>query len=515
MTEFVTQQRWHSRICIVMSRDRGFALVVIAITLLLPVALAIAVFPTAMSDTRELMAWGRQFPLVTPVHPPMMAWIGGAVHRFLGSEAAPAIFVGQILLAVGAWYIYAILRLVIGLECAALFAFLYATSFYVLFAPLSFALNADILQVTSWPAILYHFLLAVRCDRRRHWLAFGIWSAVAALTKYSAVMLFAAMAVAVFAVPEFRRVLKRPRLLIGVLVGIVLVLPHAAALVAAHDRENAVKHAWHMFDASRPVGIRLQGLGQLLMGYLGYLAPGSIIVAVGWWKGTFAFGFPSGEKPGVTWLAALRFLIVLNVAIQVALLFLIILGGLNYLARYDAPFAVLAVLALGPLLLPKRDRIEIEWRSITRLVAVLNPGIAAVVAILYLTLTSHNIMQEPTAVAARAVLADWNARYPCGPAYITGFDRAAHGIGIEAGRTVTALSMVEIPSVPWFDDGELRTKGAVVVDYNPVSVTGIRRLFADAPLTEESVLTLPLRRTFAGTTVRYHYRFIPPRGCGE
>ena len=176
---------------------------------------------------------------------------------------------------------------------------------------------------------------------------------------------------------------------------------------------------------------------------------------------------------------------------------------------------MLAVLALGPLLLPKRDRIEIEWRSITRLVAVLNPGIAAVVAILYLTLTSHNIKQEPTAVAARAVLADWNARYPCGPAYITGFDRAAHGIGIEAGRTVTALSMVEIPSVPWFDDGELRTKGAVVVDYNPVSVTGIRRLFADAPLTEESVLTLPLRRTFAGTTVRYHYRFIRPRGCGE
>jgi 4-amino-4-deoxy-L-arabinose transferase-like glycosyltransferase len=242
------------------------------------------------------------------------------VHRFLGSEAAPAIFVGQVLLAVGAWYIYAILRLVTGLECAALFAFLYATSLYVLFAPLSYALNADILQLTSWPAILYHFLLGVRCDRRRHWLAFGIWSAAAVLTKYSSVVLFAAMAVAVFAVPEFRRVLKRPRLLIGVLVGIALVLPHATAL----DHDNAVKHAWYKFDASRPVAQRLQGLGHLLEGYLKYLAPGWIIVAAGWWKGTFAFGFPSGEEPGGTWLAALRFLIVLNVAIQVVLVLLII-----------------------------------------------------------------------------------------------------------------------------------------------------------------------------------------------
>jgi hypothetical protein len=172
-------------------------------------------------------------------------------------------------------------------------------------------------------------------------------------------------------------------------------------------------------------------------------------------------------------------------------------------------------LALGPLFTPKRDRIEIECRSVIRLVAVVNLASAAVAAILYLTLIHHSIMQEPTAAAARAILADWNTRYPCGPAYMTGGDRAAHGIGIEAGRAVTALSMVDIPVVPWFDGGELRKKGAVVVDYSPVTVTDIRRLFADAPLTEERILTLPLRRTFAGTTVRYHYRFIPPRGCGE
>jgi predicted small integral membrane protein len=47
-------------------------LAILAAAIVLPVVLAAIVFPTPLYDTRELVAWGRHFPLITPVHPPMM-----------------------------------------------------------------------------------------------------------------------------------------------------------------------------------------------------------------------------------------------------------------------------------------------------------------------------------------------------------------------------------------------------------------------------------------------------------
>ncbi len=65
----------------------------------------------------------------------------------------------------------------------------------------------------------------------------------------------------------------------------------------------------------------------------------------------------------------------------------------------------------------------------------------AVITVLYLTFASHSGLQEPTPAAARAILADWHSTYPCGPAYVLGGRQAAYGVGIEAGRGITALEL--------------------------------------------------------------------------
>ena len=83
----------------------------------------------------------------------MMVWIGGIVDRLFGTSAAVMILTGQLLIAVGLVYFYRTLRLATTRDNALLFTFLYGTSSYTIFAPLSFALNADILQLTSWPAV--------------------------------------------------------------------------------------------------------------------------------------------------------------------------------------------------------------------------------------------------------------------------------------------------------------------------------------------------------------------------
>ena len=157
------------------TRKRGMLLVAAA-AFLVPVALALIVFPTAMIDTRELFAWGRFFPLATHKHPPMMAWIGGLVELVLPATAAMAILAGQFLNAVGVAYLYATLRLIVDRERAAFFAFLFATSLYFQLAPLSYALNADILQVPErWKGMQIVTPRFVREAHRRN-LPVQVWT---------------------------------------------------------------------------------------------------------------------------------------------------------------------------------------------------------------------------------------------------------------------------------------------------------------------------------------------------
>ena len=182
-------------------KTRDWYFVVGIAALLVPVTLALVVFPTAMIDTRELFAWGRFLPLATHKHPPLMALIGGIVETVLPANAFSAILVGQILNAIGIAYFYATLVLVVDRERAAFFTFLYATCLYFQLAPLSYALNADILQVPIWLAVVYHFIRAAQTNRWGHWLALGAGAAAAVLTKYTAGLLFAAGAIATLVTP--------------------------------------------------------------------------------------------------------------------------------------------------------------------------------------------------------------------------------------------------------------------------------------------------------------------------
>ncbi len=142
---------------------------------------ATTVFPTPLYDTRELIAWGRQFAWVTPVHPPMMAWIGGAVDWLAGPSAAAMILTGQLLLTVGLAYLLRDPAAGDGAgQRGPVHVVDFGISLYTVFAPLSrLALTADILQPTPWPAIV---LWPARRPHRSatHWIALGVWSAIGA-----------------------------------------------------------------------------------------------------------------------------------------------------------------------------------------------------------------------------------------------------------------------------------------------------------------------------------------------
>lgn len=490
------------------SSTRRAGLLVILLTLLLPVALAIFVFPTPMGDLREQIAWGREFPLVTPHHPPMMVWLSGIVDRIFGPEIVPQILTGQLLFVVAAIYIHLTLRFITERDNVFLFSFLYVTGLYTIFGPASWVMNADTLQITSWPPVVYHFLRAARSNRWRHWLALGAWAAAAVLTKYSVGLLFAGMAAGVLAAPEFRRVLSRPGLYVAILICLVLVAPH---FIALRTNPEAITFAAARFPFTPPSFDTLISYGQLVFGYVFFLFTAWVVVVLGLLNGDLAFRPPA--RVLAEWPAALRFIIVMNITVLVLLVLVITFTGLTYLFRFNAPFATIAVLALAPLFTWTRGRRDGGERRVVFGIAAFNGALAVIAAVIYLGFTAHGIMQEPIAEPTEKVLADWHTEYACAPAYVTGHRDAAQLVGIHAGSETTALSSEDVAGAPWFDPERLHQRGAVVLDYAPIVEGEVRRVFPEVTLGPEHVLTLPLLRTFTGQTITYYYRFIAPRGC--
>lgn len=484
---------------------RNRAVGVLGLALLLPVLLAIVVFPTAMYDTRELIAWGREFPIVTPFHPPMMVWIGGIIDRLFGTSAAVMILAGQILIAVGLVYFNRTLRLATTRDNALLFTFLYGTSAYTIFAPLSFALNADILQLTSWPAVLFHFLRAAQADRMRHWIAFGFWSAVAILTKYNAVVLFMAMASSILLLPSFRTTLKRPGLYVAVATGTALILPH---LIAVLRHSAAFEYGLDHFDLKNPLFERLNGIAELFLSYFIFAIPGYLLAAFGLWKGFLTVHIRQQDRS-----PASQFLLFTAASAHVILIALVMITGLNFLARFGAPYIMLTYLACAPL---------VEWgencrRWFDRMVIPSIGGLYLVagiaVAVIFTGFASHSAMQEPTAEAARLILKDWDSKYSCGPAYFVGGRQATYGVGIEARRNVTVLAYREIAGATWYNDDKLRAGGAVVMDTDPEFRERMAKYLPGKVYSAERKITVPLRRTWTGKQFAFPYHFIPPQGC--
>lgn len=487
--------------------NRRLAIVVGIAALLVPAVLAVVLFPTAMIDTRELFAWGRFFPLVTHKHPPLMAWAGGIVEYFLPANAFTAILAGQVLNAIGVVYLYATLRLFADRDRALFFAFLFGTSLYFQLAPLSYALNADILQVPIWLALVFHFLRAAETGAWRHWLAVGIYAAAAVLTKYTAGLLFAAGAIAALVTPEYRPVWRNLRLYAAVVVSLVLVSPH---LIALHANDTAIRYAEQFTATAAPFADRFTHLWLFLGGTLLFLAPGWVTVAGGLITGNLRFVPAATDARGD---AVRRFLLALTAALFVLCLVLIFGFGTLFNHRYGAPLFGFFVAAMASTVGFRPATQSFTERTAIWTAAAVAALVVAVALVTYGIFTSHNYMQEPTVEAAATMRAEWAQLYSCGPGYILGDRPSAHGIAIVGSRQGIGVPVEDIGRAPWFDRALLARDGAIVAYRSPLPAADIEAALPGTVITDEHTLTLPLLRTLDGETITYHYFFIPPRSC--
>ncbi len=474
-------------------------------SLLVPALLAVLVLPTPSSDTREAFTWGHFFSLETVKHPPMMQWVAGLTARLFGPTAFWAIIVTQVLNAIASLYVYGVFRLIVDRDRARLFALLFATNFYLTAGALPFALNADVLQIVSWAAIVFHAIRAAEGNAWGHWLALALWAAAAVYTKYTVLVLFGSLGAASVFVPQYRRIWLNPRLYVCVILGVLTAAPLIHAIAT---RTDSVGHAEGLLAWDAPAGWRLYNLWQMALGLILYLAPGWIILAAGFLRRDCRWaGADAGPQP------TLRFVQIANAVSFGTLALLVLVGGLSFSSRYVAPFLILFALAACPLIEFDRTRwAGIESRTLRTLTVTASVMLLAG-GLIYSLFANHDVMQEPSFEAAAAIRADWSTHYPCGPAYMLGDIGSANGMALTGAPLPVGIPMDILRQVSWFDPALLQSKGAIVIYRDAINWAEVASALPSVGPRDTRSITLPMLRTRTTAAYTYRYFFLPPASC--
>ena len=193
---------------------------------------AVSELPTSIhNDMAEAYAWGREFQLGYPQHPPFWAWICGIWFLIFPPTAwAFAILscLNAALGLLGSWKLIG--RFAAGDKRVAATALLALTPFYTF---LSYKYNANSIFLSLWPWTLFFFVRSIDEGRPADAIGFGLCLGFALLSKYYAGVLAAACALAALRHPRRWRYFASPSPWISLALVAALVAPHLWWLKAA------------------------------------------------------------------------------------------------------------------------------------------------------------------------------------------------------------------------------------------------------------------------------------------
>lgn len=468
--------------------------VLLALTFVFPVVLCLVFFPTPAIDLREHINWGIHFPLYTWKLPPLQDWLAGLVALTGIRDAWPYVLVAQLINVAGLYYLVRIARDFIGEHAAIPIAIAFCGSIFSSVAVVDTALNADQIQMPLWLGMLHHALRGARDDRWADWLACGAFAAFGILAKYFTFFLLLALALAVLATPSYRALLRRPGPYLAAAIAAAAFALHLVPLLSA---PGVFGYAGETLQPTAGVTRRLDWFFSVVGSVALFALP--LIIALGIVvrrKQLRLVGVPQDGAPRV---------ILFTAAFLYGITLLLTLLGLRFRIRYGGPMLPLAMLALFCLV--RLDAPRDFLRAMLVIFAVMAAGVTAL-AVAF----PRTYLREPAPQAAVMMRAEWDRSYPCGPAYVLGYQHPAHAIGLYFGRAAIGVSYGDYAHAQWVDHARLRQLGAIIVENAPDL---IYPPFAAAfpSMTPPKVLQMPYRHTGSSARHTYAYRFVPPQGC--
>ena len=207
-----------------------------AVSLLLAViallwSIQCTLFQTVLGkDIVETVMWGSYWQLGHQKHPPLSGWIGYLVAVCTGYSDFAMYLAAQVCLLIGVFYVYKLARLFLEEPESAVSALLLYLLFY--YNPSSMKYCSHFVEAAFMPAMAYYIVRGSHENRLTDWLLAGVFTALGMLGKYSAGIILPGCLIYILWDRERRKCFLKPGIWLGILLGIILLLPHIFWLAA-------------------------------------------------------------------------------------------------------------------------------------------------------------------------------------------------------------------------------------------------------------------------------------------
>jgi len=426
-------------------------------------------------DGMEELVWAASLELGYTKHPPLPSWFMHLATELLGRPIWLPFLMGQLFSALGLWFVWKLGCEMTTRHLALMATLLVSTTAY--FSLRGTIYNHNTAQLWSIACATWLLYRALRDQRLRDWFWLGLVCALAMMTKYSALIQFAAFCLAMLAAGSFRDARTWRGLGVALAAFLVGVSPHLAWLVQHHF--EPLLYA----DASIAVPSRLESLSLMLdfiLDQAGRLAP-MVLVLAAWavWqrrKGYRSPGFPANDDrfqpaaPGpLRYFHAFapgdrRFLLWVGLAPFLSTLLVSAVLGTRLEASWASTFFILfGFYAAWWLHGPQ----GLQLRRILILAAAAHAAMAVGYAVARgpLAWEAGRAARStyPGPELARIVLAHWNEHQPGRPLRVVVSNTWMGGnIAVHVGERTRVFIDADEAESPWFAPGEALACGAVV-----------------------------------------------------
>ncbi|MAL01285.1 MAG: hypothetical protein CL536_03925 [Alcaligenaceae bacterium] len=416
-------------------------------------------------DGMEGLIWASSLEWGYAKHPPLPTWILYVLVELFGREVWVSFFAGQLMSAAALVFVY-----LFGCEITSARRALLATvmvSVTMYFSLRSTIYNHNTAQLWSIAACIWLFYRALKFDSLVNWAALGFVAALAMLTKYSALVQFAAFFLFMLVHGDLRRKSVQKGLLVGACIFLVVLLPHLLWLISHHFaplqyadasmQSNSYSQAW-------------QSIIAFVLDQLARLSPMVLLWGALWyWQRrkpietlhlatdqTYASMLNAGARQFLLWVGLSPFL--LTVAISAAL-------GTNLTASWGTTFFILfGFYAFWKL--KGNDRIWLQRTLVLavamQLIMALAYGLARGPIAEYAGRDARSVFAGPE--LAGKLNAIWEQHVPNTPVPLVASDRWFGGnIALNLNRNTQVFIGANYFQSPWLDPETALNCGALVV----------------------------------------------------
>jgi 4-amino-4-deoxy-L-arabinose transferase-like glycosyltransferase len=444
-------------------------------------------------DTQEAIVWGKYCLWGTTKHPPFSGWLAYDFYKMLGSWDGALYILSQLCVVCGIFYIYKLARCFVDENKAAMATMLQFGIIYYHFSAVEF--NVNVLSVALWPMCAYYFWQAYKQNKFKDWLLFGFLVGINLLNKYVSSLLFASLAIFVFADKGALKLLKNVKVYVAALAALAVIAPHAWWMYQT-DFETMNYFASRSGAGTAAWWGRIAYPLKFLLAQLLFAAPMLLTYAVLYKKG-------EKEKCAQNRTEAL-FIIITAVAPLCLFALTSIISGHALKSMWGFPCLFMwgtALVCFYPVSLNKKLPVIMGvWVTL----------FAVVYAVQCLLTTSPRFTTDVKGFAA-AMEQKWQERTNKPLEYVGSDVWYADILALYGSHEIKPMIWMQPQSNPWFNVKDFKEKGALVIANDVWEYENYQKVYG-ADITPPQKMTVEFKNYFGKTKVKeVLYGFYLPK----